>query len=189
LKTLKNPPLVIFITAYDQYAVRAFRVNSLDYLLKPIKAADLEAALTRFEAHRKPSLKPDIMRELISAVHRKAPQYRTRILTTQGRELVPLSMTDIAHFYSEDRLCFGVSKEGKSLLVSESISRLSEELDPTDWFQINRGQLISIDSVAKASQYLNHRLKLSLKPDKQNLSNVVARERVAAFKAWMGGGR
>jgi len=178
---------VVFVTAYDQYAVRAFRVNSLDYLLKPIKEADLEAALTRFEAQTKPSLEPDIMRELISAVHRKAPQHRTRILTTQGREFVPMAIADIAHFYAEDRLCFGVSREGKSLLVSESISRLSEELDPADWFQINRGQLIHIDAVAKASQYLNHRLKLSLKPAKQDLSNVVARERVAAFKGWMGG--
>lgn len=178
---------VVFITAYDQYAVRAFRVNSLDYLLKPIKEGDLEAALSRFEAQTKPSLEPEIMRELLSAVQGKTPQHRTRILTTQGRELVPMPISHIAYFYSEDRLCFGVSRAGKSLLVDESISRLAEELDPNDWFQVNRGQLVHIDSVAKASSYLNHRLKLSLKPATKDLSNVVARERVAAFKAWMGG--
>ncbi|MFK8056325.1 MAG: LytR/AlgR family response regulator transcription factor [Saprospiraceae bacterium] len=178
---------VIFVTAYDQYAVRAFRVHSLDYLLKPIKEADLEAAILRFEEQNRSPIEPDMMRELLSAVHRKEPQYRTRILTTQGREFVPMSITGILHFYSEDRLCFGVSAEGKSLLVSESISRLAEELNPNDWFQINRGQLVHIDSVVKASQYLNHRLKLSLKPANTTLSNVVARERVTAFKTWMGG--
>ncbi len=178
---------VIFITAYDQYAVRAFRINSLDYLLKPIKETDLEAAFVRFEQQQKPLFESKLMNELLSAVHRKEPQYRSRILTTQGRTMVPVAISELSHFYSEDRLCFGVSRDGKPLLVNESISRLAEELNPNDWFQINRGQLVHIDSVVKASPYLNHRLKLSLKPELPSLSNVVARERVNAFRSWLSG--
>lgn len=178
---------VIFVTAYDQYAVRAFRINSLDYLLKPIKESELATALERFKLMQQPQFSSSLVTELLSAVKSRGPQFRTRILTTQGRELVPMPIEEIAHFYSEDRLCFALSKAGKSLLVSESISRLAEELNPSDWFQINRGQLVHIDSVAKASPYLNHRLKLSLKPASSNQSDVVARERVAEFKTWMGG--
>jgi len=178
---------VIFITAYDQYAVRAFRVNSLDYLLKPIKEKDLAAALERFNEKQASLSMPEMMKAFLASVHTKSPQFRTRILATKGKEFVPISICDIAHFYSEDRLCFGVSKEGKTYLIGESISRLAEELNPNDWFQINRAQLVHIESVARVSPYLNHRLKLSLKPPAKDLSSIVARERATTFKAWMGG--
>ena len=177
---------VIFVTAYDQYAVRAFRVNSLDYLLKPIKDTDLVNALHRFDEKQTSQSMPALMKELLASVHSKKPHFRTRILATKGKELVPISIADIAHFYSEDRLCFGVSTEGKNFLIGESISRLAEELNPDDWFQINRGQLVHVDSVVKVSPYLNHRLKLSLKPATKDLSSIVARERASAFKTWLG---
>ena len=184
----QNPACpVIFITAYDHYAVRAFRVNSLDYLLKPVKEEDLRASLQRYDALSKPGIQNEMMQALLEAVRSKEPQYRQRILSTQGRELVSVPVEEIAHFYAEDRLTFAAHKSGKSLLVSESVSRLAEELNPKDWFQINRGQLVHIESVVKASPYLNHRLKLSLKPVIAGQSDVVARERVSEFKSWMGG--
>lgn len=182
------PCPVIFTTAYDQYALRAFRVNSIDYLLKPIKTEELEASFLRFEQQRQPGLAAGLADELLAAMRGRQPSFRTRVLCSQGRDLVPLPIAEIAHFYSEDRLTFSVDQRGRAQLVSESIARLAEELDPAAWFQINRGQLVSIGSVVKAAPYFNHRLKLSLKPA-STADTVVARERVGAFRGWLGGGK
>ena len=180
---------VIFTTAYDQYALRAFRVNSVDYLLKPIDGAQLEEAFARFEQLRQPGLAPGLADQLLAAMQNRRPAYRTRVVTTQAGALVPLPIERVAHFYSEDRLTFAVDQTGKPHLLGESIARLTEELDPATWFQINRGQLVHVDAVVKAAPYFNHRLKLSLKPavTAPAAENIVARERTGAFRTWLGG--
>ncbi len=178
---------VIFTTAYDQYALRAFRVNSIDYLLKPIKLHELEVALERYEAQRQPQLPPQLIDQLLRATTMQQPAYRKRVLAAHGTELVPLATAELVHFFSEERLSFAVDRAGRTHVISEPLSRLCEELDPQVWFQINRAELVNIESVQKASPHLNHRLKLSLKPAGRG-DHIVARERVAAFRAWLGGG-
>ena len=199
---------VIFATAYDHYAARAFRVNSVDYLLKPIAREQLAEALDRFEAVGRAmhpvteapagksgpdpaaQLSPDVVAQLLrlaDSVGTAEPTYRTRVLATRGQSLVPLPVAEVAHFYSEDRLSFAVDREGRRHSVGEPLARLAEELDPAVWFRINRAQLVRVDAVARAEPYLNHRLKLRLHPASP-LDDVVARERVRAFRAWLGGG-
>lgn len=191
---------VIFVTAYDEYAVRAFRLNSLDYLLKPIKEDELAAALARYDAVAKtapPSaLPPELLSALLSAGEAREPFYRQRVLTSGARGgIIPLPVASIAHFYSEDRVTFAVERAGaRPHLISEPLSRLAEELDPREWFLINRGQLVHVGAIARADPYLNHRLKLTLTPkapdegDPTKARGVVARDRVRDFKAWLGDG-
>ena len=177
---------VIFVTAYEQYALRAFRVNSVDYLLKPIEEAALAAAFERLEERRQPALPAALIAQLTAATEQRAPSYRTRLLVTRGTTLIPLRVDDLAHFFSEDRLTFALARDGQRYCLTEPISRLAEELDPAQWYRINRAQLVHLDAVARAEPYLNARLKLSLTPAGP-ADNVVARERVAGFRAWLGG--
>lgn len=187
------PCPVIFTTAYDQYALRAFRVNSVDYLLKPIESEQLAAALERFEARRQPGLPADLVAQLAAATAQRAPSYRSRVAAQRGEVLRPLPVREVAQFFSEDRLTFALTHDGKRHHVGEPVARLAEELDPTEWFRINRAQLVHIDGVLRAEPYFNHRLKLTLSPPSPDEGaasrsrDVVARERVRAFRNWLDG--
>jgi len=185
---------VIFTTAYDHYAARAFRLNSVDYLLKPIASEQLAEAFARFEQRGQASgqggpaaaqLSPEVVAQLLSLTKTDQPSYRQRVLTSHRQSLLPLAVSEIAYFISEDRLSFAVSRSGERYAISESLGRLTEELDPAAWFRVNRALLLHIDAVERAEPYLNHRLKLRLLPKGEG---VVARERVREFRGWLGGG-
>ena len=185
---------VIFTTAYDHYAARAFRLNSVDYLLKPIARDQLSEAFARFEQRGQANgqggpaaaqLSPEVVAQLLSLAQSDQPSYRQRVLTTHRQSLLPLAVSEIAYFISEDRLSFAITRSGKRYAINESLGRLTEELDPAAWFRVNRALLLHIDAVERAEPYLNHRLKLRLSPKGEG---VVARERVRDFRGWLGGG-
>ena len=177
------PAPLVFTTAYDQYSLRAFRVNGVDYLLKPIEAEDLERSLARVEA-RAPRLAPD-WRQLADAIQTRAPNYRERLLARKGSDFVPVRVSDLRQFYSQDGLTFALTADGTRALVDHPLDRLHEELDPARWFRINRAQIVAIESVRKASPHFNHRLVVTLSPAGE-LENLVARGRVRDFKVWLG---
>jgi DNA-binding LytR/AlgR family response regulator len=178
---------VIFITAYNRYALRAFKVNSIDYLLKPIKEDELGEALNRFDATAKDFIVPHgLITELREATSLRQPVYRTRLRVAVGNDVRALPIDQVAHFYSEDRVTFALDHTGRRYPVSASIGKLTQELDPASWFRINRSQLVHISCVVRAGAYFNHRLKLTLKPAGGG-EGIVARERVPAFNAWLGG--
>ena len=178
---------IIFTTSYDEYAIKAFKVNSVDYLLKPIEKEDLEAALAKFsqlKKHYGGQFNVDnLVKELQEKLQPKS--FRKRFLVKQGAKLVSIETQDIAYFYTEGRVNFFRTKDGKKFVVDYTLEELEEMLHPDDFFRVNRSYYISIPSVAKIDDYFGQRLILGLHPvaDKEV---IVSREKVTEFKKWMG---
>ncbi len=182
---VKSP--VIFVTSYDEYALKAFKVNSVDYLLKPIQKDELEMALNKYRkltVNNPYSLNVEsLVKELQSKLQPK--EYRTRFLVKHLQKLVSVEVNDIAYFYSDGRLNFFKTLDNKRYLVDYLMDELEQMLDPRRYFRINRSFFVSIDSIEKIEDYFGFRLILQLKPtiDKEV---IVSREKVSDFKKWMG---
>lgn len=184
---VKGP--VIFITSYDEYALKAFKVNSVDYLLKPVQKEELEAALNKYKLLRgaeNTSGNADLnslIKELQNKLQPK--EYRKRFLVKQAQKLVSVEVDDIAYFYSDGRLNFFKTTDNRKFVVDYTMDELSEMLDPDKYFRISRSFYVSIDCIEQIHDYFGNRLLLHLKPavDKEAL---VSREKVMDFKKWMG---
>lgn len=182
---------VIFTTSYDEYALKAFKVNSVDYLLKPIQKDELEAALLKFKTLRQSGPEPlalqpgiqHLVQELKHAMGHK--EYRKRFLVKQGQRLVSVELKDIAYFFSDDKLNFFKTFDDKKFIVDYTLDEIEEMVPPSDFFRISRGFLVSTKSIDAIHDYFGNRLKLYLKPsiDKESL---VSREKVSHFKQWLG---
>ncbi|HTE09467.1 MAG TPA: LytTR family DNA-binding domain-containing protein [Chitinophagaceae bacterium] len=185
LTEVKSP--VIFTTSYDEYALKAFKVNSVDYLLKPVQKEELQAALNKFAKLRNDK-KPDINIEtLVKELQQKLQhkEYRKRFLVKHAQKLVSIEVDDIAYFYSDGRLNFFKTNDNRKFVVDYTMDELEEMLDPEKYFRISRSFYVSIDSVDKIDDYFGNRLILGIKPvvDKEAL---VSREKVTEFKKWLG---
>ena len=183
LTEVKSP--VIFTTSYDEYALKAFKVNSVDYLLKPIQKEELQSALHKF---KKLSSKTDInLDSLVKELQQKLQpkEYRKRFLVKHAQKLVSIEVDDIGYFYSDGRLNFFKTTDNRKFVVDYTMDELEEMLDPEKYFRISRSFYVSINSVDKIDDYFGNRLILGLKPsvDKEAL---VSREKVTEFKKWMG---
>jgi len=184
---VKNP--VIFITSYDEYALKAFKVNSVDYLLKPVQKDELEAALNKYKElntadnGKNSSDINNLIKELQSKLQPK--EYRKRFLVKQAQKLVSIEVDDIAYFYSDGRLNFFKTRDNKKFVVDYTMDELSDMLDPEKYFRISRSFYVSVDSIDQIHDYFGNRLLLNLTPalDKEAL---VSREKVMDFKKWMG---
>ncbi len=176
---------VVFCTAFDQYAVKAFKVNAIDYLLKPFEAADLAVAMQRLEQRQNPMLGNSVFQNILSQI--QAPKtYKTRFLIKTGHSLIAVEANEIAYFFSENSVCQLVTHQGKKLIVENTLEELEHLLAPNTFFRISRKQIIAIQSVVKIHTHFNGRLKLDLLPTfKEEV--FVSRERVHDFKNWMGG--
>ncbi len=185
LVDVKSP--VIFTTSYDEYALKAFKVNSVDYLLKPIQKEELAAALTKYkklQSNAKPDISLDnLVKELQQKLQPK--EYRKRFLVKHGQKLVSVEVEDIAYFYSDGRLNFFKTKDNKKFVVDYTMDELEDMLDPERYFRISRSFYVSVTSIDKIDDYFGNRLILALLPevDKEAL---VSREKVTEFKKWMG---
>ncbi len=188
---VKSP--VIFTTSYDEFALKAFKVNSVDYLLKPIQKEELQAALTKFkqvkgnysnETLTGAEINLDsLVKELQQKLQPK--EFRKRFLVKHAQKLVSIEVDDIAYFYSDGRLNFFKANDNKKYVVDYTMDELQEMLDPDKYFRISRSFYVSINSVDQIHDYFGNRLLLTLKPavDKEAL---VSREKVTDFKKWMG---
>lgn len=185
LTEVKSP--VIFTTSYDEYALKAFKVNSVDYLLKPIQQEELQAALNKYKKMKgdgKADLSIDsLVKELQQKLQPK--EYRKRFLVKHAQKLVSIEVEDIAYFYSDGRLNFFKIDDNKKFVVDYTMDELEEMLDPDRYFRISRSFYVSVNSIDKIDDYFGNRLILQLKPavDKEAL---VSREKVTEFKKWMG---
>jgi two-component system, LytTR family, response regulator LytT len=177
---------VVFTTAFDQYAIKAFRVNALDYLLKPIDEDELNDVILKLKLQKgTPQYNADFLQNL-TAKFTKTNDFKTRFLIKQGTALNFVETTDIAYFFSEDGLTHFYSIHCKKHLIEQTLDDLEHQLNPSDYFRINRKIIVSIKSIKKISPHFNSRLKLELNP--HYLEEIfVARERVSDFKTWLGG--
>lgn len=175
---------VIFTTAFDQYTLRAFKVNSVDYLLKPIEPEEMEAALVKYENLYQQStvLSPAVLHQLKSALTQ--PAYKERFLIKIGQQYQYIRIEDIRYFFSEDSLVYAVTEENKKHLMDFSLEQLEQVIPPQAFFRINRKIILHLDAIHKIHTYFNGRLKLDLLP-RPGLEAIVSRDRVADFKSWL----
>src|SRR5687768_4226366 len=184
---------VIFTTSYDEFALKAFKVNSVDYLLKPIQKEDLQAALDKFqkmknmyagEPNGTPPLNVDsLVKELQLKLQPK--EFRKRFLVKHAQKLVSIEVDDIAYFYSDGRLNFFKTNDNRKFVVDYTMDELSEMLDSEKYFRISRSYFISVNSVDQIHDYFGNRLLLHLKPASEKEA-LVSREKVSDFKDWLG---
>ncbi|MFT3823112.1 MAG: LytTR family DNA-binding domain-containing protein [Chitinophagaceae bacterium] len=187
---MKSP--VIFTTSYDEYALKAFKVNSIDYLLKPIQKEDLETALNKYRQMKtlyQVQGESNVMNmdALVKELQQKLQpkEYRKRFLVKHAQKLVSIEIEEIAYFFSDGRLNFFKTYDNRKFVVDYTMDELEEMLDPDRYFRINRSFYISVESVDQIHDYFGNRLLLHLKPalDKES---IVSREKVTEFKKWMG---
>lgn len=182
LAPLTSP--VIFTTAYDEYMVKAFKVNSIDYLLKPINYVELMAAIDKYKAIKEQFTKPDFD-TLLQYIGQRAPEYKTRFMITIGTKIRSIETVDIAYFYSDEKITFMVTKEGQQLPIDFSLDKLNSLLDPAQFFRINRQFLIGFGAIQTVHTHFKGKLKLDLAP-KSKLDVFVSGDRMADFKDWLG---
>jgi two-component system, LytTR family, response regulator LytT len=184
---------VIFTTSYDEYALKAFKVNSIDYLLKPVQKEDLQAALDKLKNIKSmytnnnsatASLNVDsLVKELQQKLQPK--EFRKRFLVKHAQKLVSVDVEEIAYFYSDGRLNFFKTTDNRKFVVDYTMDDLEEMLDPDRYFRISRAFYVSVNCIDQIHDYFGNRLLLHLKPavDKEA---IVSREKVTDFKKWMG---
>ncbi len=179
---IEIPTPVIFTTAYDQYAVRAFKLNSIDYLLKPIDKSELFNALNKFKQFRS-SGAIDI-KLLVEQFNTQKNAYQNRFLVTSGQKLKSLNIDQIAYFFSEQKLTFLVAKDGKNYIFDNSLDKLETLLDPENFFRINRQFIISYLSIKNMHSYSKSRVKVELEPPIEK-ETIVSVERSSDFRLWL----
>lgn len=186
---------IIFTTAYDEYMIQAFKVNSIDYLLKPINFDDLVAAIDKFKALRQRFLQaptyetlpgqPELNALLKMLGKSRSPDYKNRFMVTIGPKIYSIETTSITYFYLADRATFLVTKDGLSLPVEYSLEKLAQLLDPEQFFRISRQFLISRSAIQSIMAYSAGKVKLELLP-KTQVEVFVSGERISDFKEWLG---
>lgn len=182
---------VIFITSYDEYALKAFKVNSIDYLLKPVQKDDLRAAFEKYKRLTAVSGSDgglainiqSLLQELRRQVQPK--EYRPRFLVKQGQKYLSVEIERVAYFFVDDRLICFKTKDNKKYLVDYTMDEIEEQLDPSRFFRINRSFIVSIECISQLHDYTNSRLVLQLHPE-INKEVIVSREKVQDFKRWIG---
>ena len=189
LAKLPQQPIVIFTTAYDQYALKAFAVNSVDYLLKPVDPASLERALKKVESLRnlgQPSQADlqALLKELTDSLRETKPEYPDRIASRLGDRLWFLDLHRVTHFYAEDKLTYAVS-DGKAYCVDHSIAELEKKLDPKKFVRIHRSTVVSLAWIKEVTSLPGGSLNIRLK-DARNTDLMVARDRAREFKTRIG---
>ena len=180
--------MVIFTTAYDNYAIRAFKVNSIDYLLKPFKEKDLQTAIEKFENFKKLAgedhMNPDYS-EILEAIRSGEKKYRKRFLVSKGTAYYKLPVEDIAYFFSENRITTAVTFNRQNHVVDFSLEALEEQLDPDTFFRVNRQLIVNIQAIEKIENYFGGKLKVRLNPPFAG-EVVVSRLKAMDFKEWVG---
>lgn len=181
---IKTP--VIFTTAFDQYTLKAFKVNSIDYLLKPIDETELENALNKFHQfheQKQPDSFSDKMMKLVQELN--LVKYKERLLIKRGQQLSYLKTGNTAYCFADGKLCYAVDFSGTKYLLENNLSQLEEQLQPSSFYRINRHLLVNIESVKKVHTWLGGRLKIDISPA-TDAETIVSRERVNGFKEWLG---
>jgi two-component system, LytTR family, response regulator len=188
---------VIFTTAYDEYALRAFRVNSIDYLLKPIGTEDLKRTFEKLRllkgeissSSTPPQyLSQDLIKQVMAIATQqvKTPQYKTRFMIKIGEHLQTFPVEDIDFLMGENKIVWLYHKNGRKYIVDYTLDQLEDLLEPNRFFRLNRQFIASIETIKDVISYSNSRLKIVFQnpPNKEDI--IMSREKVEAFKSWLG---
>lgn len=173
---------VVFTTAYDNYAIEAFKVHAIDYILKPLKQSSLEDAIRKFEKYE--GAEPRQINELVAKM--QGESFKKRFVTKLGRTIKVLPVEDIAYFMTELKISFAVMRDGKRYPLEYSLDNLEQMLDPQYFYRANRQFIIHIDSIKEMHSYSKARLKVKLNP-LPDQDVVVSTERSSKFKQWLAG--
>ena len=189
LTHLQPQPWVVFTTAYDRYALEAFGVNSVDYLLKPIEAAQLDRALDKIERLRASAAVPPGMTELIERLSAAAgavrsPNFPQRIASKVGERIEFIELEQVTHFFASDKLTFAATA-AKNYAVDYSIQELEQKLDPAKFVRVHRASLVNVDHVQELHSWFAGRMMVRLK-DPKHTEIAVSRDRVRALKERLG---
>jgi DNA-binding LytR/AlgR family response regulator len=180
---IKTP--VIFTTAFDQYTLKAFKVNSIDYLLKPIDEKELQQSLEKYK-QLYPKTSIDFSDKILQLVKdMNAVKYKERLLIKRGQQLSYLKTGNTAYCFADGKLCYAVDFNGSRYLLENNLSQLEEHLQPDHFYRINRHLLLNIEAVKKVHTWLGGRLKVEVVPA-TTAETIVSRERVNGFKEWLG---
>lgn len=179
-----NSP-IIFTTAYDEYALKAFKVNSIDYLLKPIDVQDLTLAIRKYETLKiNKNDQQDVLHRIGHAVQMLTQKYKERFVTKVGEHLKFIEIADIHYFFSEEKITFCKTKDARKHILDFTLDQLEQMIDPALFYRINRKYIVSIGAIVDMISHSNSRLKLVLKTSDDS-EVIVARERVQNFKDWL----
>lgn len=188
-KQVKVSCPVIFTTAFDQYAIDAFKLNSIDYLLKPVKQDELDKAITKFKTFFNKqdthAAQPDISK-LLQYFSGHRDQYKERFVVKYGEHLKAIDTNDVAYFFTKDKVSILATHDGKNFAVDYNMEKLEELLNPKQFFRINRQFIINLKAITEMVSYSKSRVKIKLKPA-TDLDTIVSAERSADFKNWLSG--
>lgn len=187
-KQVKVESMIIFTTAYDEYAMQAFKVNSLDYLLKPIEKDELQVAFEKHQQYNKQFIQEKNssidFTQLASLIKNEKPEYRKRFLIQSNESFFHLPIEKIALFYSIQGITFAVTFEKREYPINFSLENLKEQLKPEHYFKVNRQIIINIEAIKRVHSYFNGKLKLETQP-MHSEDIVVGKDKAAAFKRWL----
>jgi len=178
---------VIFTTAFDEYAIKAFKFNSIDYLLKPIDETELQAAINKFNIQKKSVdkegsyLTKSQLEELLGLYK---PTYKTRLVVRLGEKIRHIETNDIAYFFSEDKVSFIMTKEGKKFIINYTLEQIEKFIDPHIFYRINRQFIAHIKAIKTIDKYFNSRLIIGLEPEVED-EVLISRTKVTDFLNWL----
>lgn len=185
VKEVEPDAPIIFTTAYDQYAIRAFKLNSIDYLLKPIREQELENAIHKFkERHNQPRFSFDQMEALLSIVQQKKKVFRSSFLIQQGETFIPIPTDEFAFFFIKNGVVRGTTKENLSYHLNEKLEDLEKDLNPNVFFRANRQYLIQRSAIKNLQSYFNGRLIVNTQP-KAKEQIIVSKANATKLKTWL----
>ncbi len=177
---------IIFTTAFDQYAMDAFKVNSIDYLLKPVKKEEVENALRKLDRLRNAGSTSIDYKTILSNLNIVPKDYRKRFVIRFGEHIKTVNSNEVAYFYTENKVNFLCTHEARRYPIEFHLDELEGMLDPEVFFRINRQFIISIHAIDEMKAYSKSRVNVKMKPPTQH-DTIVSVERSAAFKHWLGG--
>lgn len=175
---------VVFTTAYDQYAIKAFKVNSIDYILKPLIKTEIEQALNKFKNQKEEITNKDLFHNLYQEFTKTTKTYKTTFLVQYKDALYPIATSDLAGFFIDNGIVKGSIFEGKTYIITRTMEQLEDDLNPVDFYRINRQFILQRSSIKKIDYYFNGKLKIKTEPSFDG-DLIVSKAKASDFKKWL----
>ena len=175
---------IIFTTAHEEYAMQAFKVNSIDYLLKPIVKEDIETAIGKLNRIKAPA--PATLQSEVRYSRQQRPSYRERLVVKLGDAIKSVPMDEVAYFYTEKKANYLCTSDGKKYPLEYNLDQIADMVNPRQYFRINRQFIIGLDAIEEMKTYTRARVIVKLKPA-SHIDTIVSVERSGDFRAWLSG--